>query len=185
MRPPNRRVIRKAQRLGIRIRDGLELPQFLDLNRKTFSRQNREPLTTDDVVTRMDEACLAHGGRRIFFGEDAQGRVHAAVYVAWADGTAYYLMGGSEPDLRDSGAQILAMWHAILFARTVATRFDFEGSMLPQVERVFRGFGARQLPYFTIVKTPPVPSTVSAVLKASAKFRMRKTQKAIKKYFKI
>lgn len=37
-------------------------------------------------------------------------------------------------------------------AKTDATIFDFEGSMLPQIERTFRHMGARPVPYFTIAK---------------------------------
>jgi hypothetical protein len=104
---------------------------------------------------------------------DARGKVHAAVYIAWAGDTAYYLMGGSEPELRQSGAQVLALWEAISFAGTIAQRFDFEGSMLPQIERVFRGFGATQMPYFSISKFPPPPTTLKGFVKASLGHRWR------------
>lgn len=179
MRPNHRRDIRRSQRLGLSVTDTIDLSHFLDLNRKTFSRQGREPLAADEQISRMDAACLANAGRKIFAGVDRQGRVHAAVYIAWADNTAYYLMGGSEPELRDSGAQLLALWEAIKFAGSVAKRFDFEGTMLPQVERVFRGFGAKQLPYFSISKVPPVPTSLGGMLEASVKFRLRRMRKAV------
>jgi hypothetical protein len=172
MRAKNRRVIQKEDELGIRVTDDLDLGHFLELNRKTFSRQGREPLESDAYITRLDEACRTHAGRKIFAGVDSQGRVHAAVYVAWMNNTAYYLMGGSEPDLRRSGAQTLALWEAIRFARSVATHFDFEGSMLPQVEPAFRAFGARQLPYFAISKHPPPPTSLRGFVKQSINFRL-------------
>jgi hypothetical protein len=61
-------------------------------------------------------------------------------------------MGGSDPELRNSGANSLCMWEAIKFASTVTKAFDFEGSMIESVERFFRAFGARQVPYFQISK---------------------------------
>lgn len=61
-------------------------------------------------------------------------------------------MGGSDPDLRNSGANSLCMWEAIKFASTATKAFDFEGSMIEPVERFFRAFGARQKPYFQISK---------------------------------
>jgi hypothetical protein len=48
----------------------------------------------------------------------------------------------------------LAHWHAIQFAATVTGRYDFVGSMMENVERVFRSFGAVQKPYFSIFKHP-------------------------------
>ena len=47
----------------------------------------------------------------------------------------------------------LCMWHAIRFAASVSSRFDFEGSMLEPIERFFRSFGAQQLPYFKVTRT--------------------------------
>jgi hypothetical protein len=179
MRSHHRRAIRKAERLGIRIEDDLELPRFLELNHKTFARQGIAPLASDELIRRLDAACCAHAGRKIFAGVDSKGRVHAAVYVAWADNTAYYLMGGSEPDLRESGAQLLALWKAVIFASSVVKRFDFEGSMLPQVERVFRGFGAKQLPYFSITKCRPVPTSLRGFLESAIKYRWSRALRTI------
>ena len=171
MRPQHRQAIRKAEKNRIRVRDDLPLDQFLELNRKTYTRQRLSLPATDAEIRSLDAALCMNAGRRIFAGVDEQGRVHAAVYVVWADGTAYYLMGGSEPDLRASGAQLLAMWEAICFAASVAKRFDFEGSMLPQVERAFRGFGAEQRPYFAITKGPRPPDTLREFLQQSVRVR--------------
>jgi hypothetical protein len=179
MRPNHRRDIRKATKSGIRIIDTLDTERFLELNRKTFTRQGREPLASDELILRLDKACCANAGRKIFAGVDSEGRVHAAVYIAWANDTAYYLMGGSEPSLRKSGAQLLALWEAVIFASSVVKRFDFEGSMLQQVEHGFRGFGARQLPYFSITKVPPTPTSLSGFLKASIKHGWNRARKTI------
>ena len=86
----------------------------------------------------------------MLFACDESGRVHAVAYVVWDDAAAYYLMGGGDPELRTSGASSLLMWEAILRARNVTDVFDFEGSMLRPVERFFRAFGGRQIPYLQV-----------------------------------
>jgi len=179
MRPHHRKAIRKAQHQGVRVRDELSLDTFIELYRMTFARQKLQPPVAEHQIRRIDAALCRNAGRRIFAGVDAQGRVHAAIYVAWIDGTAYYLMGGSEPSLRGSGAQLLAMWEAVQFAATVAKRFDFEGSMLAGVERAFRGFAARQIPYFAISKTSPRPETLREFLRQSLEFRMQRIRKTV------
>ena len=83
----------------------------------------------------------------MLFAVDEKDCVHAAAYVVWGGEVAYYLVGGGDPELRCSGAGSLVMWESILRAREVAPVFDFEGSMLPPVERFFRAFGGRQTPY--------------------------------------
>jgi hypothetical protein len=100
----------------------------------------------------LDNSCKANNSRKIFYARDDQGTVHAAIYIVWDEISAYYLMGGTDQSYRNSGATSLCMWEAIKFASTVTERFDFEGSMIESVERFFRAFGARQIPYFQIRK---------------------------------
>lgn len=149
-----RREIRKASnKEGVKVRTDLDIEAFLTLNEKVFARQNMALPYTRDFVRRLDKAAAQNQARKIFIAEDEQGRHHAGVYLIWDDNTAYYLMGGGDPDLRNSGATSLCMWEAIQFAATVTKNFDFEGSMIEPVERFFRGFGAVQTPYFSISKT--------------------------------
>jgi lipid II:glycine glycyltransferase (peptidoglycan interpeptide bridge formation enzyme) len=145
--------IKKAQnRFGLEIRTDLGVDAFLDMNELTFTRQGMKLPYSRDFVRRLDHACETHNARRVFFAQDKDSRIHAAAYTVWDENSAYYLMGGSDPDLRNSGANSLCMWEAIKFASTVTKRFDFEGSMIEPVERFFRAFGAKQMPYFQVTK---------------------------------
>ena len=169
----------EAQKLGIQIKDDLDLAQFSEIVRRAFARQNRSPLGSDELVGRLDAACSKNAGRKIFAGVDPQGRVHAAVYVIWTGNTAYTLMGGGDPELRQSNAYRLVCWEAMIFASSIARRFDFVGSMLPHVEPVFRGLGAKQVPYVSITKVPPMPASFSTFLWKSMEFRWTRARKAI------
>ncbi len=152
-----RRDIRKAEnRFEHKVKDCLDLNDFLSLNQMTFERQNLSLPYTRDVVLHLDDACRNHKCRKIWIAEDANGIPHAGVYIVWDENSAYYLMGGGDPKLRSSGAASLCMWQAIRHASTVTHRFDFEGSMIESVERFFRGFGAIQVPYFRIIKKPSI-----------------------------
>jgi len=146
--------IRKASnKHGVSVRNDLGIENFLNLNEKVFKRQNMNVPYTRNFIRRLDKAAAKNKARKIFIAEDEQGRHHAGVYLIWDDNTAYYLLGGGDPKLRNSGATSLCMWEAIKFAATVTKSFDFEGSMLEPVERFFRAFGAIQTPYFKISKT--------------------------------
>jgi hypothetical protein len=107
----------------------------------------------EQLVRRIDAACAGRSARKMFAARDPQGRVHAILYHVYDSKCMYYLMQGSDPALRSSGAALLAQWHAIQYAASVTDVYDFEGSMLENVEPLFRSFGAAQKPYFTIFKS--------------------------------
>ncbi|PLC52989.1 methicillin resistance protein [Pollutimonas nitritireducens] len=149
-----RREIRKAMgRGGLCVRDDLSVDEFLPLHRKVYERQNMSMPYSEDVVRVLDNACAGRNRRKIFIAEDPQGARHAGVYLIWDDTSAYYLMGGSDPEWRNSGAMSLCMWEAIKFASATTERFDFCGSMIKSVERFVQAFGGMQTPYFAVSKT--------------------------------
>lgn len=145
--------IRKAER-SLRVTTDLSLDQFLETYEKTFLRQGQSLPLRHTWYHRLDQALETVGRRRMFFAVDSQERVHAVAYLVWDDQRAYYLLGGGDPALRNSGASSLLIWKAIQFSATVSRSFDFEGSMVEAIERFFRGFGAVQTPYYVATRTP-------------------------------
>lgn len=145
-----RREIRKAEK-QVEVRDDLGIEGFLDLNIKTYARQGMHLPYSRELVRRIDSVLEKRNQRRIFSAVDTRGRIHSALYLIWDSNSAFYLMGGSDPSLRNSGSGSLLMWEAIRFTSSVSRCFDFEGSMLEPIERFFRGFGARQRQFFSIM----------------------------------
>ena len=143
-----RNTIRKAEtREQLQVEMTEDLNTFIDLNESVFRRQGLKPPHEPTLIRRIDAACAERDCRRIFFARDPAGRVHAALYLVWDSGAAYYLMGGTDPELRNSGAGNLLIWEAIQFSASLTRAFDFEGSMIEPIESFFRSFGARQSPY--------------------------------------
>jgi len=148
-----RREIRKAeQRIGLQVRSA-SLEEFLALNRMVFERQSKPVPYTSEFVARLDEAASARDARDCLVAEDVEGRLHAGAYIVRSGTTAYYLMGGGDPELRNSGATSLILWDAICRQPECVEVFDFEGSMIEPIERFFRAFGAVQTPYFHVSRT--------------------------------
>ena len=153
MNPNIRRNILKARdKLRLSIRRGIPVRQLLEIQEYTFKRQHLRNKSDTHVLERLVDICRKRGQGDIWGGYDQEGHLHAAAFVVWQPRSAYYIAGGGDPAYRASGAQSLVLWEAICHASSFTDRFDFEGSMLPGVERFFRGFGAIQTPYFTISK---------------------------------
>jgi hypothetical protein len=143
-----------SSRFKLTVRDDLPLDALLALNRMTFARQGMSVPYSDAFVRRLDAACAERGCRKFLIAVDSEGRPHAGNYIVWDENSAYGLINGADPALRTSGASSLCMWEMIKYAGNVTQRFDFTGSMLQPIERFLRGFGAIQMPYFNISKTP-------------------------------
>jgi hypothetical protein len=146
-----RREIRKARRT-VEVRDDLALDRFHDIYTRTFARQEMRAPYSLEQLERLDAACAPRSARTVLSAHDEAGRIHAVAYIVWDRHAAYYLLGGGDPALRVSGASSLLMWEAIVRARDVTDVFDFEGSMIQPVERFFRSFGARQVPYLRVTR---------------------------------
>lgn len=152
-----RKEIRKASsRAQLCVRDDRPLQDVLRLHHLGSDRKHKGKvlLLPEAVIRSIDAACAQRGQRALFVAEDTKGRQHAAVYIVWDTNSAYYLLGGDDPQLRDTGALSLCLWEAIQHAATVTRSFDFCGSMAEPIERFFRAFGGKQCPYFSVSKTP-------------------------------
>jgi len=144
-----RRAVRSAERT-LAVRDGDAGP-LLALVGETFSRQGLG-IPEPDALRRLAEALAARGAGRLLVAEDADGAPQAALLMAWDERYAYYLIGGQTDAGRAAGGAALLMWHAIRHAAQVSRGFDFEGSMIPSIERFFRSFGGRQVPYVEVTR---------------------------------
>lgn len=151
MRENIRREIKKAQR-QLTVRDDLGIEVFFDVYVATFERQKMQVPHTLPFLKRLDKACAQRECRQMLFASDAQGNIHAAVYIVWDSHSAYYLIGGGDPELRTSGAHSLLMWEAIRHVSGFVKEFNFAGSMNQAIERFFRGFGAQQVPVIEVFK---------------------------------
>lgn len=147
-----RNILRAKGKKGIIIRKGVSVDDFLRIQALTFKRQKTKMKESPEILKKLITTCRQRNQGEIFGGYDPDGRLHAAAFVVWQESSAYYLAGGGDPALRDSGAHSLVLWEAIRYVSQYTGRFDFEGSMLPGVERFFREFGAVQTPFFTITK---------------------------------
>ncbi len=77
----------------------------------------------------------------------------AASFCTHDSHTAFLLLSGYDHENKHHGAGPMAVSEAISCARESGLKyFDFEGSMIPQIEKYFRGFGGKLRPYYRINK---------------------------------
>ena len=88
-----------------------------------------------------------------FLLRDKSGAPMAADILIWDRRTAYSILGGIRADLRkDSRVGTILLERMITESHGRGLDFDFEGSVLPGVERFMRSFGGELRPMFRAVK---------------------------------
>lgn len=153
MSPNIRRNISKARdKYHIRVKKGITTEEFLRVQRQTYSRQQLMMKEDTNTLAELIKEARERGQGDLWGGYDDNGDLHAVAFIVWQESSAYYLAGGENPGLRKSGAHSLVIRESIRYVSQYTDTFNFEGSMIPGIERFFREFGAKQTPYFTITR---------------------------------
>jgi len=138
------------------LKDGLTVKQINDfevvksLVVKTFSRQEKKinEYYLDKILFNF-----ADNTNSFAYVTFRDANPIATSFCVYDKDTAYYLLGGYDYKNKHHGAGALAVWESIKHAKELGLKyFDFEGSMIPQIERYFRGFGGKLTPYYRINK---------------------------------
>lgn len=123
---------------------------FYQLNKKSFDHQQIDVPYSIDLLKRLDEVLKTKNKRHIHIIQDEQGVPYAGAYLIKDAGVVYTLMIGSDPQLRKNGAVAMLISKIILKYKSEVGELDFCGSMIEKFQRIFRSFGARQVPYLKI-----------------------------------
>lgn len=142
-----RGAIRKAEKLLV-VEEATDEAALWEMVTGTFGRQEMQVPYDRKLLHRCVGEALDRQSGRVVVARDEQGDAHAASFVVWDDERAYYLVGGADPNRRESAGLSLLVWNAIRHASTRTMAFDFEGSMIPGIERFFSRFGGRPETYF-------------------------------------
>jgi lipid II:glycine glycyltransferase (peptidoglycan interpeptide bridge formation enzyme) len=143
-----RNSLKKAEKDGIqtiRVTDYAIVEQLI---LKTFSRKQK---SLDAAFVNKILFQFSNAENSFAFISYLNNKPISAAFCLIDHSTCYYLLGGYDSENKHQGAGVNAIWHAIRYAKEKQLKiFDFEGSMLPEVEKFFRGFGGDLIPYYTV-----------------------------------
>ena len=155
-----RNNIRKAQSDGITCRKIENSPAVESMILEAFRKQK---IRISENHIRSILGGFARPDNSMFFGSFMGESMVSVSFSVFDTSTAYYLFGGTHATDRHEGAGVLALWESIKHARQQGLKiFDLEGSMIPRIEKYFRGFGGTLTPYYTL-NNAPIP--VEMILK--------------------
>lgn len=144
----------KSAEKKVKLRYDLDEKILIEMLDITFAHQGRKYPNSKEVIKKIVTEAKKNDACRLIAAEDSLGNVHACSLFVYDKKVCYYLISGSNPQFRTSGAQTLILWDAIKFAATRSKIFDFEGSMIEGIEKFFRQFGGVPIPYYEVRKIP-------------------------------
>lgn len=145
-----RNMIKKANKDNLRCERVDDMTDVISLVTKTFARQKMDFRESVDRKILFEFAKPDNSAAFVTYVND---KPSAAVFTIRDKKTCYYLLGGYDAENKHNGAGPLAIYKAILQAKADGCEiFDFEGSIVPQIEKYFRGFGGKLTPYFVANK---------------------------------
>lgn len=145
-----RNDIQKAIRDGLNAERTDDYSTIADMVETTFARQGKE-VKRESMKSILFS--FARPDNSYAFTVWSNGAPVAGVFVIHDSRTAYYLLGGYGSESNHHGAGALAVFAAIRHARELGLHtFDFEGSVIPPIEKYFRGFGGKLSPYYRVNK---------------------------------
>ncbi len=146
-----RKNIKKAMK-EVEVKFDLSSKDFYNNHMMTLKKQNANINYSYNLFKNIYDITYEKESGKSIYAVDEYGNIHAAIFFVWDDNSAYDLVSTIDPDYRSSGAASLLIYEAIKYIADKTKKFDFEGSMIENVEKSFRQFGAIQRPYFSISK---------------------------------
>lgn len=130
--------------------------EFYRLNSLSFSRSGNTIPYNAEYINRLYNALKLNDKGRVYMCIDRDNQPHAAILLANDKQSTYCLGIGNDPKHKNSGALSFLMWRTILDSLKETESFNFEGGMIPNIEKFFRSFGGQLTPYYKIqkAKTP-------------------------------
>ncbi|MCM1044010.1 MAG: GNAT family N-acetyltransferase [Candidatus Gastranaerophilales bacterium] len=131
----------KSAKNKVVISEETDVDRLFQMLELTFQHQKRKYPYSKELIKEIVSECEERKAGKMLSAIDENGNVHACSYFVYDRNVCYYLISGSNPEFRSSGAQTLILWEGIQFAAKVSNAFDFEGSMIEGIETYFRAFG--------------------------------------------
>jgi len=145
-----RNDIKKAAKDGVEVKLIKDLTVVKEMVSHTFNRKEKD---YDQALVDKILDSFADENNSFAFVSCQNGKALAASFCVYDKQKVYYLLGGYDNKYKHQGAGAMAVDAAIKHSKEIGIKiFDFEGSMLPEVEKYFRGFGGDLVPYYSINK---------------------------------
>ena len=142
---------------------------FIGYYQESLKKQNKELSYSEALFIQLCSEALNRKQGEIICAIDREENIHGAIFYVWDNECIYNLVTAFDPDYRSSGASSFLFFQIMKKFSAQNLKFDFEGSMMENIEQSYNRFGTVQKMYFRIFR------------ENSKKYRLIKGLKELKK----
>jgi len=141
----NRNKIKKFNKTGSIIES--YQPEILyELINASFNRSQQNPGYSKSMFLKITEQLNEKEKVKIYFAVDEHEKKVAGILIVISQGRAYLISTGMAE--KQNGAVNALIWYGIQMAGKWVSKFDFCGSVIPDIYQFFLGFGGQLEPYY-------------------------------------
>lgn len=125
--------------------------EFADLHVAYTERNGGRDLLEHGFIVHVCTEAVNRGNGMLVGARDADGTLHAALFVAYDSECAYMLMLARSADAPRNAMSFL-IWRTIEIMASRTRVFDFEGGMEPGVGEYYRSFGPQKAEMLQVIR---------------------------------
>lgn len=144
--------IRKAGK-HLQVRQAETIGLLYDMLQSSYASKGDKIPIEKSYVEGIWKAVQQNGWGTVLEAVNEEGEVQAAVLLVWDHKRCYYLMSAIDHTKKERGAKAMLIWEGIKMASAKGLAFDFEGSIVPDIQRFFNSFGGTLTPYYQFERT--------------------------------
>lgn len=147
-----RKSIKDAQgKLSVKIDE--DYKGFYQFHKECLKEMGQTISYSEELFCSIYEASKKRNSGCIMSAYDNEGNKHTSLFLIWDSNSAYHLISAISPKFRQSNSFSYLILESIKFLSDKTKAYDFEGSMIKNVESAFRLYGTEQKAYFEVSKT--------------------------------
>ena len=125
---------------------------FIGFYKESLKKQNKELSYSESLFIQLCSEALNRKQGEIICAIDREENIHGAILYVWDNECIYNLVTAFDPDYRSSGASSYMFYQIMKKFSALNLKFDFEGSMMENIEQSYNRFGTVQKMYFRIFR---------------------------------
>ncbi len=147
-----RSEIKFAQKQKYQLTTDIDIPSFYEICEQTFLQKGIKFPFTIAFFEHYCQSLMDLGILKLMGIQNESGQLMAAIGLLVTPKVTTLILSGIDKNHIQRGANELLIKKGLRLAKEQSDWFDFEGSMIPEIESFYRKFGGAYKPYMTIFK---------------------------------